>query len=295
MAVWMKELVVNADDFGLTEGINNGIVDGFNTGIITSTSLIATMPAFDHAVELAKENHDLDVGVHLCLTVGNPCSNKSKLAPILRDGEFLKHWGQVVRTIYTNQVDLRNIKDELSAQISKVQGTGLKISHIDSHQHIHMVPCLFRIVLVLMKEYFIPFVRIPNEIIQMPKWFTIKGWGLLMLGLLANLSKNKLIDSNLNSSRHFWGLSCSESMTIDDLTHILQCLGSGISELMCHPGYDDAALSRIYSGHSFRQEELSALKSRKAFDLIQQENIQLTNFRKLFDRSRQDTRACAPK
>lgn len=285
----MKKLVVNADDFGLTEGINRGIVDGFNSGIITSASLIATMPAFRHAVELTKENAELDIGVHLSLTTGKPCSENSKLAPIMRRGEFIRSYGHVIKSVYANEIQLEDIKDEMSAQIRKVQETGLNITHVDSHQHIHMVPRLLKLLLALMNEHQIPFVRVPNELIRTQNLRTIKDWGLFMLGLIGKLSRKKVFHSNLNSSQYLWGLFCSEAMSLHDLMHILKSLRPGVNELMCHPGYNDATLHHIYQGHSFRQQELSALTSREAFDFIRRGDIQLTNYGELLNRSRQDT------
>lgn len=277
----MKKLVVNADDLGLTEGISRGIIDGFNTGIITSASLIATMPAFQHAVELAKQNPALDVGVHLSLTVGKPCSNNARIRRILKEEEFVKNYGQVIKGFYAGEIRTKDIKQELSAQIRKVEEAGLKITHLNSHQHIHMVPGLFRLSLALMKEHNIPFVRVPNELIRTRNLRTGKVWGLLILGLIGRAFSKKVIDSGLKTTEYFWGLSCTEAMSLQELIRVLGCLKSGINELMCHPGYDDPALHALYEGPYFRQVELNALRSREAMEFVEQEGIQLTSFTKL--------------
>ncbi len=277
----MTNLIVNADDFGLTEGINRGIVDGFNNGIITSASLIATMPAFQHAVGLAMENPDLDIGVHLSLTVGRPCSNSTRLAPILKEGEFIRSYFHVIRSIYANRIHMGDIENEISAQISKIKEAGLEISHVDSHQHIHMVPCLFKLMITLMKELQIPFVRIPDELVSTKQLVTTKGWGLFVLGLIGRVSRKKVLRARLDTTDYFWGLSCSEAMSLDDLTHILRSLRPGINELMCHPGYNDGTLDPVYGGPSFRQEELAALTYQEVFELLKQRGIQLTNYREI--------------
>lgn len=278
----MTNLIVNADDFGLTEDINRGIVDGFNNGIITSASLIATMPAFQHAVGLARENPDLDTGVHLSLTVGTPCSNSTRLAPILKDGEFIRSYVHVIRSIYANRIHMRDIENELSAQIAKIKEAGIEISHVDSHQHIHMVPCLFKLMVTLIKELQIRFVRIPDELVSAKQLATTKGWGLFVLGLIGRVSRRRLLRAKLNTTDYFWGLSCSEAMSLNDLTHTLKSLKPGVNELMCHPGYDDGTLDPVYGSPSFRQEELAALTYRKVFEVIRQRGIQLTNYRKVW-------------
>lgn len=274
----MIKLVVNADDFGLTEGVNEGIADGFKNGIITAVSLIATMPAFNHAVEIARENPDLDIGVHLSLTVGRPCSKNSRLSPIVEEGEFMRSYMHVTRSIYANRVPMEDVKNELSAQIRKIQKTGLRVSHIDSHQHVHMVPRVFELVLALMQEHQIPFVRTPDEFVGMKQLLTAKGWGLLALGLMGKVLRKRVVRAKLGTPDYFWGLSCSEAMSLDDLMHIVRSSKPGTNELMCHPGYNDAVLARIYDRSSHREKELGALTHAKTLALVRQRGIRLTNY-----------------
>jgi predicted glycoside hydrolase/deacetylase ChbG (UPF0249 family) len=274
----MKMLIVNADDFGLTEGINRGIVDGFKDGIITSASLIPTMPAFEHAVGLSKENPDLDIGVHLSLTVGKPCSKNGSLSRIIEQGEFIQSYIHVIRSIYANSIHMEDIKNEMSAQIRKVEEAGLRISHLDSHQHVHMVPRVFNLLLTLMQEHQIPSVRVPDGLVGAKQLFTTKGWGLLVLGWMGRVLRRRVVRARLSTTDHFWGLSCSEAMSLHDLTHMLRSLKPGINELMCHPGYNDHTLGSIYDTPSFREEELAALTDGKALELVRRQCIQLTNY-----------------
>jgi len=279
----MTKLIVNADDLGLTKGINRGIIDGFKHGIITSASLIPTMPAFQHAVELAMENPDLDIGVHLSLTVGKPCSKNDRLSPIVEEEEFVQSYVHVIRSIYANQAHIEDIKDELSAQIRKVQETGLRVSHLDSHQHVHMVPSVFSLILALMQEHKVPFVRVPDELVGTKQLLTAKGWGLFVLGLIGKVSRRKVVRAKLCTTDCFRGLSCSEAMSLHDLTHILRSPKPGINELMCHPGYNDGTLGQIYDRPSFREEELAALTDDKTLELVRQRGIRLTNYRALLN------------
>jgi predicted glycoside hydrolase/deacetylase ChbG (UPF0249 family) len=271
-------LVVNADDFGLTEGVNEGIADAFKNGIITATSLIATMPAFNHAVEIAKENPGLDIGVHLSLTVGEPCLKSSRLSPIVEEGEFIRSYVHVMKSIYANRVPMEDVKNEMSAQIRKVEETGLRVSHLDSHQHVHMVPRVLGLVLPLMQEHRIPFVRIPDGLVGMKPLLTAKGWGLLVLGLIGKVLRGRVVRAKLGTPDYFWGLSCSEAMSLHDLMHILRSSRPGINELMCHPGYNDSALACIYDTSSCREQELAALTHPKTLELVRQKGIRLTNY-----------------
>jgi len=277
----MKKLIVSGDDFGMTEGINRGILTGFNSGIITSTSLIATMPAFEHAVEMALENSDMDVGIHVSLTLGRPCSDNDRLLPILGEGKFVKSYRKFFESIYKNRIDLKDIKNEVSEQIKKIKNTGLKVTHLNSHQHIHMLPCLFSVIRELMKEHKIPFVRIPNELIGIQKIKSLRWLELFMLGLFSKISKIKFIQSEVNSADYFWGLSCSEALSLVDLMHILKSLKYGVNELMCHPGYEDHTFHQIYADPFFREEELNALTSRKPSDFIKENSIQLISHNEL--------------
>ena len=279
----MKNMIVNADDFGLTEGINNGIVDGFKNGIITSASLMATMPAFEHAVELATEHPGLDIGAHVSLTLGKPCSLNNKLWPILGEGEFIRSLGRLTWCVYAGRIHPRDIKEEISAQIKKIQETGLKITHLDGHQHIHMLPCLLEAITVSMREYQIPFIRIPDEAAWPKKPDTIKGWGLFFMSLFSKFFRKKIAGTGLKTADHFFGLSRTEKMSMDDLIYVLNSSKPGINELMCHPGYKDACFSLICKAPFLREEELAALTSREASDFIIKNGIKLTGYKELLN------------
>jgi predicted glycoside hydrolase/deacetylase ChbG (UPF0249 family) len=273
-----KRLIVNADDFGLTEGINRGILEGFREGIITSTSLLATAPAFDHAVQLALEN-DLDMGVHVSLTEGKPCSRNDGLHPILQNGAFAG-LRRLASLLYTGGIQLADIKRELDSQIARVYENGLRINHINGHQHILMFPCLFKLTVELMKEYSIGFVRIPAERV-LPAWFTsVKGWGFLGLALLAAYHKRKAgrLEADVGTTDHFVGLHFSERMNSRALMGVLSSLKPGITELMCHPGYEDRAVPGISENSRSKERELCALKCSQVIRFVEANRIELTGY-----------------
>jgi chitin disaccharide deacetylase len=279
----VKNLVVNADDFGLTEGINRGILDAFENGIVTSTSLLATMPAFHHAAELARLNN-LDIGAHISLTLGTPCSGNERLSPILRDGEFIGSYRHLFLNIYTGRIELRDLKCEIESQIAKILKNGLEINHINGHQHILMLPCLLKPILSLMKEYQIPFLRVPAEIIRASELQSLKGWGFLMLGILSKYFKLRLKSAGypVKTATYFHGLIFSERMSLQELMGVLKLLKPGITEIQCHPGYWDSDFLPAYcEGRFMRGQELQVLKSREVMDYIAEKNILLAGYGKL--------------
>jgi len=135
----LKYLIPNADDFGFTRDVNLGIVEAHQRGILTATTLMATGPAFDHAVELAHENPELDIGVHLVLvdSPGFPPTIPSLLISL----------GSI------------RIYDELARQVRRVVDAGLQPTHLDTHKHTHLLPQVFHAVARISDEFHIPWVR----------------------------------------------------------------------------------------------------------------------------------------
>jgi hopanoid biosynthesis associated protein HpnK len=290
----MKQLIVNADDFGLTEQVSKGILDVHREGIVTSTTLMANGGAFDAAVTLARRSPRLSVGVHLNLTQGTPVSPPSKI-PTLVDGRGRLHlspsrlWGAITR----RQVDLSDIETELRAQISKTRRAGIVPTHLDGHKHVHVLPGVSQIVIRLAKEFDIRYVRCPFE--------ADPGvWRLLMVGQSATPSvikqylvargvshfaqrfRQKLEEAGLASPAQFYGLSNTGFLNTRSIQDILCRLREGVSELMCHPGYVDGELVKAGTRLLAQREvEALALTARNVKKLVADEGIQLVSYRDL--------------
>lgn len=146
----MITLIVNADDFGLSRGVNNGIIDSHLYGIVTSTTMMMNQPGTDHAVALAKKHPSLNVGIHLVLTSGRPLLDD---VPSLanEDGNFYS-----LREISTHEFDLVELEREWSAQIEKFLDSGLQPTHFDSHHHVHTHEKFLPIVQRLSQKYGLP-------------------------------------------------------------------------------------------------------------------------------------------
>src|SRR5690606_38377434 len=157
-------LIVNADDFGLSPGVNRGIVAAHRAGIVTSASIMVTGPAFAHAVALAREHPTLDLGVHLTLTELAPLAPTEAVRSLVDEtGRFAPHAIAFARRYLRGSVSLSEVRDELDAQIRLARAHGLAISHLDSHQHVHALPGVARVVAELAKTHGIRAVRYPLE------------------------------------------------------------------------------------------------------------------------------------
>ena len=148
-----RRIIINADDFGLSRSVNQAIIDVYNKGNLTSTTLLVNMPGTEDAIQQAESNPDLAVGLHFCLTEGKPLTIcKSLTQP---DGAFLSR-PRLFQKLYSGKVNPQDIRTEFEAQIDRFCSYGLKLSHVDSHQHILMLPRLSDPVLPLILENQLP-------------------------------------------------------------------------------------------------------------------------------------------
>jgi hopanoid biosynthesis associated protein HpnK len=290
----MKKLIVNADDFGLTEGVNRGIIDGHRSGTITSTTLMANGMAFDSAVAASSTVPRLGVGVHLNLTQGRPASFPSKVSSIVTsEGSFYPSPGILARRLLMRQVKPRDVETELRSQIEKIASAGIRITHLDSHKHIHLLPAIFSVVVKLAREYRIDCVRCPVEPASSalaPLRSGRRGWPHMakqyllgrVLSTLAAWQANKLANAGLYRPERFYGLSQTGFLDATILEQILRALPQGTSELMCHPGYVDPALEGTRTRlRAQRETELAALTSPGIRQIVDELGIELISYDKL--------------
>jgi len=294
----MKKLIVNADDFGLTDGVNRAVIEGHLNGVITSTSLLANGPAFDSAAAMSKAHARISVGVHLNLTEGRPIGVPREIASLLDSRElFVSGAVRLAKRTLKGQVNLSEVEQELRLQIEKVRGAGIRITHLDGHQHVHLLPSIFDVVLKLAQEFGIGAIRCtvdrPIEIFQLmgrnraasaavfKQFLTGRG-----LSVLSSSVRRKLRQAELKCPDHFYGVAHTGFLDATAVKKILQHLSRGTSELMCHPGYADADLAatptRLFSQ---REKELRALTGPAVRNLVMEQGIQLVSYRSLTEGS----------
>jgi hopanoid biosynthesis associated protein HpnK len=279
-----RQLIVNADDLGLSEGINRGIIDCYQNGIVTSATIIPTGVAYEHALKLVRQNARLDVGVHLTLIAEEPVLQRDAVTSLIdSDGCFFDSHFKFIYRYFTGRIDLREVQAELEAQIKKVSDAGIEITHLDSHRHLHMLPAMLDITLALAKKFKINGIRVPEG--NVFRLYSPKEIGLR---LLRWRSKGKLSRSGLRFPGHFWGLAEGGRITERDLLALLDDLKTGVTELMCHPGYLDEVYLERYASWGYEPEvELAALTSAKVKAKLTDNKINLVNFKDSFSRKEQ--------
>jgi hopanoid biosynthesis associated protein HpnK len=271
-------LIVNADDFGMTEAVNSGIVESHDRGIVTSASLMATGAAFEHAVALAKTRPQLAVGVHLTLTEQRPLTGTAAASLVGPDGCFPPHLVQFAGRHMRGKVALAEVRAELDAQIRKVRDAGIAVSHLDGHQHVHVLPGIAAIVAELAAAHGVRAVRYPAERVRI---YMLRSLGnarrlaeQVVLGAICALSPLR----RLRRTDSFVGFYYGGRLDENNLATVLGRLPSrGTVELMCHPGGDDTRAAEGYWQYSWAAER-AALTSPRIRALLAARGAQLVSY-----------------
>jgi hopanoid biosynthesis associated protein HpnK len=272
-------LIVNADDFGLSEAINRGVVKAHRDGIVTAASLIACGPAFDQAVALARETPTLDVGVHLTLTQLAPVSLPESV-PTLVDvhGRFPADTFALARRALRGGLALADVHRELEAQIAKVEAAALSITHLDGHEHVHVLPGIARVVADLAAAHGIRAVRHP---VERMRGYMLRNARRLAAQLMLSAVAAAAPLRRFRRADRFAGFHFGGRLSEKNLTMVLAGLPrSGTIELMCHPGEmepDGPHRKWGYAGMAERE----ALTSRRIRDLVTARGMQLVSHRDL--------------
>lgn len=287
----MKRLIVNADDFGYTRGVNAGVIRGFRDGIITSTTIMANGAAFEDAIERVKQNPELGVGCHLVL-VGGTCVEKPSSIPSLADkrGQLPSTLTILLRKLTTGALDGDDLAREMRAQIGKVIQAGIEPSHLDSHKHTHSHPRVMEQMVRVAKEFGIRRVRKPFEDanILLKSAFT-GGWTTLkrnMAALAARRARGRFEElaaaNGLATPEYFWGVAATGRLNNDVLLPTIASFPDGVGELMCHPGeYDEQLEGSNTSLKRERQKELETLIDPAVRSAIKKRGIELIDYRGL--------------
>jgi predicted glycoside hydrolase/deacetylase ChbG (UPF0249 family) len=278
-------LIVNADDFGYTSGVTQGIIQAHKRGIVTSASLMVNMPLAAEAAELARrEAPMLGLGLHLNLTAGRPLLSPEQVPALVRtDGTFHPSADLIARL---PSLDMSQVESELRAQIARFSTlVGLPPDHLDSHHHItYLSPPLLALTLRIASELGVP-VRFPLPDDPVAAGELLVKMGLSSAGGFAEEMAEVLIalvrSSGVRYPDRFFASFYGEQATLGDLLNLLVALPEGVSEMMCHPAEADDDLRVMSSYVEPRTRELSALTHPSARELIFAEGIQLICFRDL--------------
>lgn len=225
----MIKLIVNADDFGYSRGVNYGIIDAHKYGIVNSTTMMMNMPGVNHAVELAKEHPTLKLGIHLVLTCGKPLLQD---VPSLIDtqGNFKK----LSDFMNDKNLSLPELEREWTAQIDRFLDFGLTATHFDSHHHVHGIPEFLPVIQRLSRKYNLPVRRISEQPVEGVPFFTDRFF------------------------HNFYGEGVTENYFVDFSKYDVD---NQTIEVMCHPGYLDFEVLNGSSYAAERVEETRILTS----------------------------------
>lgn len=249
----MRQLIINADDFGLTPGCNAGIIRALTQGIVSDTTIMINTDYAQAAVELAKANGIGRIGLHLNLTFGSPVSPVSEVASLV-DGE-----GQFFRKIARSVagLDPLEVERELRAQVAKFLATGLSLTHLDSHHHAHTYPKITAMVVTLAKELGVP-LRQTGPALR----YLIKGAG---------------VATTEGFSPNFY----DKGVTAENLKKIIGGWGEGTLEIMCHPAEAGQLIYEISDYHACRERELAILTDPEMKNFLQENGVRLIGFAEL--------------
>lgn len=291
----MRRLIVNADDFGMTSGVNRAIAEAHCRGIVTSTTVMANEKAVEEAISIAAQHPSLDTGCHVVLLDGAPISPADRVPSLVssRNGtspRFRPGILHLAGAAVAGKVHEEEVLAEASAQIERLQTRGLKLSHVDSHMHSHILPVVARAVLRAAREHGVRAVRNPFE----PTWAvaathkpsSLRSWNRSAQVMALYALRPQFVEivekNGLKSPDGTIGISATGLLNRDLLTRLVEAMPEGTWELVAHPGYNDRDLSQVKTVlRESRVVELELLSSAETRDLLRKADIQLISFREL--------------
>ena len=282
----MRRLIINADDFGLTSGVNQAISEASSSGVLTSATVMANSRAYEEAVTLAKSLPALKTGCHVVLIDGEPLTRG--LSSLTNGGpRFRSSLKEFALAAVRRKISADEIQREAEAQIRRIQSSGITVTHVDSHKHTHMFPHVLRPVLRAAKACGVRAVRNPFEPLRswpLSKVFATTGlWlrstGVAALRIFASEFRKAIHEEAMLTTDGTVGIAPTGKLDEQMLAAILNALPEGTWELVCHPGYSDADLqaagTRLLKS---REAELQALTSAATRSLISRREIELISY-----------------
>jgi chitin disaccharide deacetylase len=295
----VRRLIVNADDFGFTAGVNRAIVEAHRHGIVTSSTLMANGTAFDDAVRLAQTAPNLSIGCHVVLIDGQPVldARNARFLASLRSGTagFRDNLKLFIARALTGLLDSGEIEAEVTAQIRKLQSAGIDVSHVDTHKHTHLFPAVLRPLLRAAKACGVRAIRNPfgprrplrsGELLARPKLWT-RYAEVQVLRTLAARFRDSAQRAGLQTTDGTLGIEVTGALDEKLFRAIAEVIPDGTWEFVCHPGYNDDDLKSSNTRlRESREAELRVLTMPDARELLSNQGISLISYRDLITRDR---------
>ena len=263
------------DDFGLTAGINEGIIRCAREGVVTSASIMANMPAFENAVAMAQQCPGLATGMHLNLVKGKPLLPAGEVPSLVNNEGFFFTLPRFTLRLLTGGIMLTEAEKELRSQIEKARAAGLTLTHLDSHRHFHVYPSLLKLFVRLAGEYKVNQIRCPLGLSTMP--------GGLKEFILSSLSRNarrSLDAANIRHNDRFFELVKIEDRRdyLKAMARFCENLPDGVTELDCHPGFITGELNGVEATIHNRERQVEILTNPASREILKQHEVKLINY-----------------
>jgi len=269
---------VNADDFGLTAGVNRAIVELHRERVLTSTTLMARAGATEEAIELARATPSLGVGCHVVLADGEPVLPAREIPTLVdrKTGHFHTSLSAFLMRLLTGCIRTEEIEAEAAAQIALLQSRGIRLTHIDTHKHTHMFPAVLRPVLRAARAAGIGAVRNPFEPVWAVRATAGASWAraaeVNVLRRLESACRRIIAEEGFATTDGTIAVVGTGVLNIDMVRTLLTALPSGTWELVTHPGYNDSDLDRVRTrlraSREIEREAIGAVKEFPEIELV---------------------------
>jgi hopanoid biosynthesis associated protein HpnK len=294
----VRRLIVNADDFGYTPGVNRAITEAHSNGIVTSSTLMANGSVFADAVQAAQQLPELSIGCHVVLIDGEPILD-AKSIPTLVSGngtgnEFRDGLKSFALRAISGRIDPDQVEAEASAQVRKLQSAGIVVSHVDTHKHTHLFPAVLRPLLRAAAACGVKAVRNPfgprrplqsSQLLARPNLWT--RWAeTRVLSVFARQFRESVARSGFATPDGTLGIEVTGTLDESLFLAITQSIPDGTWEFVCHPGYNDAALRAANTRlRESRELELRVLTLPGAREILTRQGIELISYRDLVQKT----------
>jgi len=287
-----RKLIVNADGFGFTQGINKGIIESIAKGVVSSISCNVNFPHIQEVEHIVKYYPQVSIGLHLNVNVGKPVCSPEQVPSLLNNsGEF---WGgEFTKRLLFHKIRISELEKECEAQIIKLQSLGVQISHLDGHQNKHLYPGYFGSLLKLGKKYGIKRIRCHRRYIFIkagknrkarlfqyylghPRQIITHGYNRIMMRIAEN-NGFRMADRMISHGY----IEESEKYELHAWIALIRALPAGINEIYCHPGYPDEDLAKYAEYVDERPLEVAVLTSPELRRTIEKENVEIVSFNQI--------------
>lgn len=273
-------VIVTADDFGLSPGVDRGILDAFRRGIVASTALLVNFPDFSESLSRLREEPGLEVGIHLNLTAGPPVLSPKRVRTLIGKDSTFRNFSGFFAQVAASQIDWSEVASEWRAQFERGLDHGCRFTFITSHQHVHMLPEGARICVKLAHEFGVRSVRLTNFRLREMLWPPRpKAMALAPFVPMARaIFRSGGVPCNASTLEIPPG---SPDTAWQGLRRTVQRLGAGVHELVCHPAYEDAQLAERDPYVAGRENELAVLQNPRLREFLESVGVRRAIFDEL--------------